>query len=91
MKKRTMLAATLVALAMGTQAQVIGSYQVRDAVTLREPLKTDSINTEGRKFEAKNLLSTAVSLNQDGYATQAMEPDTAGFVTLTKADGDHLI
>lgn len=91
MKKRTMLAATLVALAMGTQAQVIESYQVRDAVTLHEPLQTDSINTEGRKFETNNLLSTAISLNQGNYATIGMEADTTGFVTLNKADDEHLI
>ena len=57
MKKRTMIAATLVVLALSLQAQVIGSYQVRDAVTLRGPIETDSINSEGRKFEAKNLLA----------------------------------
>ena len=91
MKRRNMLAATLVALALGTQAQVIESFQVRDAATLREPVLTDSINTEGRRYAIGNLLGTAIGLNQDNYATQAMEPDTAGFVTLAKADGEHLI
>lgn len=91
MKRRNMLAATFVALALGSQAQVIESYQVRDAVTLREPVLTDSINTEGRKYVTGNLLGTAVALNQDNYTTQAMEADTAGFVILEKADGEHLI
>ena len=68
MKKRTLLAA-LVACSLGTQAQVIQSYQVREAVTLRAPILTDSINTEGRKFETKDLLSTAIGLNQDNYTT----------------------
>ena len=91
MKRRNMLVATLVALAFGSQAQVIESYQVRDAVTLREPVLTDSINTEGRKYVTGNLLGTAIGLNQDNYATQTMEADTAGFVTLEKADGEHLV
>ena len=91
MKKRTIFAATLVALTMGTQAQVIESYQVRDAVTLRGPIETDSINGEGRKYETKNLLSTAIGLNQEYYATQPMQADTAGVITLAKADGEHLI
>ena len=91
MKKRTILAATLVALALSMQAQVIESYQVRDAVTLRGPIETDSINTEGRKYGTRNLLSTAIGLNQDNFATQVMEADTTGFVTLAKADGEHLI
>ena len=86
-----MLAATLVALTLGTQAQVIESYQVRDAVTLREPILADSTNTEGRKFDTRNLLGTAIGLNQDHFSTQTMEADTAGFVTLVKAEGEHLI
>ena len=86
-----MLAATIVALTLAAPAQVIESYQVRDAVTLRGPIETDSINGEGRKFETKNLLGTAIGLNQDNYTTQAMEADTAGFITLAKADGEHLI
>lgn len=91
MKRKTMIAATLVALALGTQAQVIESYKVRDAVTLRGPIETDSINTEGRKFETKDLLGTAIGLNQDNFTTQAIETDTTGFVILNKADGEHLI
>ena len=50
MKTRHLLAATLVACSLGSQAQVIQSYQVRDAVTLRTPIFTDSINTEGIRF-----------------------------------------
>ena len=91
MKTRHLLAATLVACSLGTQAQVIQSYQVRDAVTLRTPILTDSINTEGRRYETKNLLGTAISLNQDNYTTQVMTADTAGVVTLAAADGEHLI
>ena len=60
MKRKTLFTAALVALALGAQAQVIESYQVRDAVTLREPVLTDSINTEGRKYDTRNLLGTAV-------------------------------
>ena len=89
--KRTFLAATLVACTLGAQAQVIGSYQVRDAVTLRAPILTDSINTEGRKYEERNLLSTAIGLNQNNFVTQTMEVDTTGFVALAKADGEHLV
>ena len=89
--RRVFLTATLVACSLGAQAQVIQSYQVRDAVTLRTPILTDSVNTEGRKYETKNLLGTAISLNQDNYVTHVMDADTAGFVTLTAADGEHLI
>lgn len=91
MKKRHLLAATLVACSLGSHAQVIQSYQVRDAVTLRTPILTDSINTEGRKYETKNLLGTAIGLNQDNYTTQVMQADTAGFITLNAADSEHLI
>ena len=91
MKRKIMLAATLVALALSAQAQVIKSYQVRDAVTVRGPIETDSINTEGRKYDIRNLLGTAIGLNQENFATQVMEVDTTGFVTLARAEGEHLI
>jgi hypothetical protein len=91
MRRRDILAATLVALTMGTQAQVIESYQVRDAVTLRTPILSDSINNEGRKYETKNLLATAIGLNQENFSTQTMKADTTGFVTLSKAEDEHLI
>ena len=87
MKKRTIFAAALVVLTMGAQAQVIESYQVRDAVTLRGPIETDSINGEGRKYETKNLLSTAIGLNQDHYATQPMQADR----DLTLPDGTKTV
>ena len=86
-----MLATAFVALAMGVQAQVIERFQVRDAVSLREPVLADSINTEGRKYETLNLLGTAIGLNQDNFSVQAMSTDTTGFVTLQAADGEHLI
>ena len=91
MTTKHLLAATLVACSLGTQAQVIQTYQVRDAVTLRTPVLTDSVNTEGRRYETRDLLNTAIGLNQDNYTTQAMEADTAGLVTLAAADGENLI
>ena len=91
MTTKHLLAATLVACSLGTQAQVIQTFQVRDAVTLRTPVLTDSVNTEGRRYETKDLLNTAIGLNQDNYTTQAMEADTAGLVTLAAPDGEDLI
>ena len=91
MNRKIMLAATLVALALGAPAQVIESFQVRDAVTVRGPIETDSINSEGRKFETRDLLNTSIGLDQNNYATQPMTADTTGFVTLDKATEEHLI
>lgn len=91
MTTKHLLAATLVACSLGTQAQVIQTFQVRDAVTLRTPVLTDSVNTEGRRYETRDLLGTAIGLNQDNYTTQTMEADTTGYITLAAADGEHLI
>ena len=91
MNRKIMLAATLVALALGAPAQVIESFQVRDTVTVRGPIETDSINSEGRKFETRDLLNTSIGLAQNNYATQPMTADTTGFVTLDKATEEHLI
>ena len=90
--KRTFLIATLVVCALGTRAQVIESYQVREGVTLRTPILADSINTEGRKYnDNQGLLATAIGLNQENFVTKAMNSDTAGFVTLQKVENEHIM
>lgn len=90
--KRTFLIATLVVCALGTRAQVIESYQVREGVTLRTPILADSINTEGRKYDDnQGLLATAIGLNQENFVTKAMNSDTAGFVTLQKVESEHIM
>ena len=91
MKRKISLVAVLTACVLGIQAQVIQSYQVREAITLRMPILTDSINGEGRKYEAEDLLGTVVSLNQDNYATHTQKADTAGFVTLAGVEGEHFV
>ena len=91
MKRKISLVAVLTACVLGIQAQVIQSYQVREAITLRMPILTDSINCEGRKYEAEDLLGTVVSLNQDNYATHTQKIDTAGFVTLAGVEGEHFV
>ena len=88
MRRRDILAATLVALTMGTQAQVIESYQVRDAVTLRTPILSDSINNEGRKYETKNLLATAIGLNQENFSIYSASLDLNKEEWLQASDRD---
>ena len=91
MKRKTMLAALLAAFTMGAQAQVIESFLVRDAVTLHAPVLADSINTEGRRYDTRELMNTAIGLNQENFNTQVMTADTAGLVMLTEAEGEYLI
>ena len=69
---------------------MIESFQVRDAVTLHSPVLADSINTEGRKYDTRNLLNTAIGLNQENFKTETLTADTAGLVALTKTEGEHL-
>ena len=65
-------------------------YHVRPAVTVRTPLQGDSINFKGDKFTTGNLLKTKVSLDFDGGRYERMVADTAGYVTVAKADKDNL-
>ena len=50
----------------------------------------DSINFKGDKFTTGNLLKTKVSLDFDGGRYERMVADTAGYVTVAKADKDNL-
>lgn len=53
-------------------------------------LQGDSINFKGDKFTTGNLLKTKVSLDFDGGRYERMVADTAGYVTVAKADKDNL-
>lgn len=91
MKKITVLSGLLLLAGLAAQAQErVAEYNVRPAVTVRTPLQGDSINFKGDKFTTGNLLKTKVSLDFDGGRYGRMVADTAGYVTVAKADKDNL-
>lgn len=91
MKKITVLSGLLLLAGLAAQAQErVAEYNVRPAVTVRTPLQGDSINFKGDKFTTGNLLKTKVSLDFDGGRYERMIADTAGYVTVAKADKDNL-
>lgn len=91
MKKITVLSGLLLLAGLAAQAQErVAEYNVRPAVTVRTPLQGDSINFKGDKFTTSNLLKTKVSLDFDGGRYERMVADTAGYVTVAKADKDNL-
>ena len=91
MKKITVLSGLLLLAGLAAQAQErVTEYNVRPAVTVRTPLQVDSINFKGDKFTVSNLLKTKVSLDFDGCQYERMVADTAGYVTVAKADKDNL-
>ena len=91
MKKITVLSGLLFLAGLAAQAQErVAEYNVRPAVTVRTPLQGDSINFKGDKFTTGNLLKTKVSLNFDEGSYERMAADTAGYVTVAKADKDNL-
>lgn len=91
MKKITVLSGLLLLAGLAAQAQErVAEYNVRPAVTVRTPLQGDSLNFKGDKFTTGNLLKTKVSLDFDGGRYERMVADTAGYVTVAKADKDNL-
>ena len=92
MKKITVLSGLLLLAGLAAQAQErVAEYNVRPAVTVRTPLQGDSINFKGDKvLLPANLLKTKVSLDFDGGRYERMVADTAGYVTVAKADKDNL-
>lgn len=92
MRKITILSGLLLLVGMATQAQDrVAEYNVRPAVALQSPLQGDSINFTGEKFTIDNLLKTKINLDFEGYPYERMSADTAGYVTVQKADKDNLI
>ncbi len=71
--------------------QRVTEYRIRPAVVVRTPLQGDSINLKGEKFTENHLLKTDLSLSFDNYAYTEQNADTAGYVTLQKADKDNLL
>lgn len=91
MKKITILSGLLLLAGVAAQAQErITEYNVRPAVAVRAPLQGDSINFKGDKFTIDNLLKTKISLDFDHRSCERMAADTAGYVTVRKADKDNL-
>lgn len=91
MKKNTILWSLLLLTGLPAHAQErIAEYNVRPAVTVRTPLQGDSINFKGDKFTVGNLLKTKINLTFDGHKYERMAADTAGYVTVKKAEKDNL-
>ncbi len=69
----------------------VAEYKVRPAVAVRTPLQGDSINFKGERFTPADLLKTKISLDFDAHPSERVSADTAGYVTVAKADKDHLV
>lgn len=92
MKRITILSGLLLLMGLTATAQErVTEYNVRPAVAVRTPLQGDSINFKGDKFTLRDLVKTQVNLDFDGRACERMATDTAGYVTVKKADKDHLL
>ena len=91
MKKVTILSGLLLLTGLAVQAQDrVAKYNVRPAITVRTPLQGDSINFKGDKFTLANLLKTDINLDFEGRPYESMAADTAGYVSVGKADKDNL-
>lgn len=86
------LSSLLLLAGLTAQAQEkVTEYNVRPAVVLRTPLQGDSVNFKGDKFTLGNLLKTDVSLDFCEGGHERLTADTAGYVTVKKAEKDNLL
>lgn len=91
MKKSTIIALILL-IGLTTKAQDrLTQFIVRDAITVRTPIMNDSINPKGEKHNIKALLQTPVVLELEDAQTKPLIADTAGFMTMPKANKDNLL
>lgn len=94
MKKATIstcLGLLLFAGATATAQQRATAFDVRPAVTVRMPLKSDSVDFMGSKFTPAELLKSDLTLDFDGRTHERVEADTAGVIRVKKAESDHLL
>lgn len=90
--RKWILAAALCSFAWSVGAQEqFASIRVCDAVRLRTPILTDSVNTEGTAFSASSVLKTEVPLIWSEKSSQAALCDSEGWFGLEKADKDYLL
>jgi dipeptidyl aminopeptidase/acylaminoacyl peptidase len=91
MKKRTTILALLtIGASLSIQAQEkLMQYKVRDAITVRTPIMNDTISPKGEKYSDKNLLQTPVVLDLSNAPVQILSTDTAGTLSLSKAEKDN--
>lgn len=91
MKKIAILSGLLLLAGVAVQAQErVTKYNVRPAVVVRTPIQGDSINLTGDKFTLGNLLKTKINIDFEGQPFQSLTADTAGYVSVKKADKDNL-
>ena len=91
MKKRTTILALLtIGASLSIQAQEkLMQYKVRDAITVHTPIMNDTISPKGEKYSDKNLLQTPVVLDLSNAPVQILSTDTAGTLSLSKAEKDN--
>lgn len=70
--------------------QLVTEYYVAPPVAVRMPLTGDTLNSKGAKFTIKELLKTSVSMNFEETGHERATADTAGYVSVAKADKDCL-
>ena len=92
MKKKEVALAIFLLTGLTLQAQErVTQYKVRDAIEVRTPIMNDSINPKGEKYSTKMLLKTPVVLDLPDAPLQSLTVDTAGYLTLDKADKNSKI
>ena len=88
--KKIILASALLCLGLTVRSQEkVTDYEMCPALTVRMPLQGDSINQQGERFGAAELLKTDIPLDCEG--TVRISADTAGYVMVDKPQSDNLL
>ena len=88
--KKIILASALLLLGLTVRSQEkVTEYSMRPAWMVRMPLQGDSINQQGEKFGAAELLKTDIPLEMENAGR--ISADTAGYITVEKPVADNLL
>ncbi|MDL2221929.1 prolyl oligopeptidase family serine peptidase [Parabacteroides sp. OttesenSCG-928-N08] len=94
MKKRFFLLLAL--LCMGAtgyadEAVTIDQYRYAGPFPLQSPILTDSVNVQGKKFEAKNLLKSSLDFDKALANAGSLRADTTGSITFHSPDKGYAL
>lgn len=92
-KKTTLLPVLLLSAFSLCAAEDVKVMQYRHAgpVAVNKPILADSLNVDGKPFETKNLLKSALSFDKAFAGATVADADTAGLITVAKPEKGYAL
>ena len=93
MNNRYKLLSLLLFVAFSLQATVVNvtKYRYAGPFSVQKPIITDSLNVNGKPFDAKNLVKSKIDADRAFKQSQEIEADSTNAITLSKPEKGYAI